>query len=86
MKKITPFLWFDGQAAEAAKFYAKIFKNSKVTSVSPRSATFTLDGQDFITLNGGPAYKLTPAVSFFVSDEKAPPKKKAPAKKKTKKI
>lgn len=72
MKKITPFLWFDGQAAQAAKFYVSIFENSKILSVSRQgkgvmSVTFRLDGQDFIALNGGPHYKLTPAVSFFIN-------------------
>ena len=69
MQKITPFLWFDGKAEEAAKFYASIFKNSKITSASPMSATFELDGQKFIALNGGPQFKFTEAVSFFVSCE-----------------
>jgi predicted 3-demethylubiquinone-9 3-methyltransferase (glyoxalase superfamily) len=68
-KKITPFLWFDGQAEEAAKFYVSIFKNSKVLSVSPMDATFVLDGQEFFALNGGPHYKFTPAISLFVSCE-----------------
>ena len=66
MKKITPFLWFDGKAEEAAKFYVSLFKNSKVTSVSRSgdagpgrkgsvmSVTFRLDGQHFMALNGGP--------------------------------
>jgi len=69
MKKITPFLWFDGKAEEAAKFYTSIFKNSKIHSLSPMSATFQLDGQEFIALNGGPQFKFTEAVSFFVSCE-----------------
>jgi predicted 3-demethylubiquinone-9 3-methyltransferase (glyoxalase superfamily) len=79
MQKITPFLWFDDKAEEAANFYASIFKNSKVKSVSrygeggpgPKgtamSVTFQLEGQDFMALNGGPAFKFTEAVSFFVS-------------------
>jgi predicted 3-demethylubiquinone-9 3-methyltransferase (glyoxalase superfamily) len=67
VKRITPFLWFDGQALEAAKFYCKIFKKSKVRSASPMSVTFELDGQFFYALNGGPNFKFTPAVSFFVS-------------------
>ena len=67
MQKITPFLWFDGKAEEAAKFYTSIFKNSQITSVSPMSATFQLAGQEFIALNGGPQFKFTEAVSFFVS-------------------
>lgn len=81
MQKITPFLWFDGQAEEAMNFYVSIFKNSKVVRVSrygeagpgPKgsvmSATFQLEGQDFYALNGGPQYKFTPAISLFVNCE-----------------
>ena len=69
MQKITPFLWFDGKAEEAAKFYTSIFKNSKIESASPMSATFRLAGQKFIALNGGPQFKFTEAISFFVSCE-----------------
>ena len=81
MHKITPFLWFDGKAEEAMNFYVSIFKNSKVGSVSrygeagpgPKgtvmSATFQLDGQDFMALNAGPQFHFTPAISFFVSCE-----------------
>ena len=69
MQKVTPFLWFDGKAGEAATFYTSIFKNSKIHSISPMSATFELDGQQFIALNGGPQFKFTEAVSFFVSCE-----------------
>src|SRR4030095_11715458 len=79
MKKITPFLWFDDKAEEAMNFYVSIFKNSKVGSVtrcgdagpgpkgSRMSATFQLEGQEFIALNGGPMYKFSPAISFFVN-------------------
>lgn len=67
VKRITPFLWFDGQAEEAARFYCAIFKKSKIHSVSPMSVTFELDGQRFHALNGGPLYEFTPAVSFFIS-------------------
>jgi predicted 3-demethylubiquinone-9 3-methyltransferase (glyoxalase superfamily) len=67
MSKIIPFLWFDGQAEEAARFYTSIFKKSKIESVSPMSATFRLDGVKFIALNGGPQFKFTEAISFFVS-------------------
>ncbi len=80
MQKIAPFLWFDTQALEAAKFYVSIFKKgSKITSVSrygdsgpgPKgsvmSVTFTLEGQQFLALNGGPVFKFTPAISFFVN-------------------
>jgi predicted 3-demethylubiquinone-9 3-methyltransferase (glyoxalase superfamily) len=78
MKKITPFLWFDDKAEEAMNFYVSIFKNSKVGSVtrygeagpgpkgSVMTASFTLDGQDFIALNGGPHFKFTEAISFSV--------------------
>jgi predicted 3-demethylubiquinone-9 3-methyltransferase (glyoxalase superfamily) len=81
MQKITPFLWFDGKAEEAMNFYVAIFKNSKVGQVSrygdagpgPKgsvmSATFQLEGQDFMALNGGPMFAFTPAISFFVSCE-----------------
>jgi predicted 3-demethylubiquinone-9 3-methyltransferase (glyoxalase superfamily) len=67
--RITPFLWFDGQAEEAAKFYCSIFKSSKIISRTPMSVIFELDGQRFHALNGGPQYKFTPAISFFVSCE-----------------
>jgi len=78
MPKITPFLWFDTQAEEAANFYVSLFPNSKITSLSrypeggPRPAgmcmtvSFNLDGQDFTALNGGPHYKLDNAVSFVI--------------------
>ena len=74
MQKITPFLWFDGQAEEAANFYVSIFKNSKVTSVTRQgdkafSVTFILDGQEFYALNAGPQFKFTEAISFFVNCE-----------------
>jgi predicted 3-demethylubiquinone-9 3-methyltransferase (glyoxalase superfamily) len=67
MQRITPFLWFDGQAEQAAKFYTSIFKGSKIVSTSSMSATFRLDGRDFIAFDGGPAYRFTPAISLFVS-------------------
>jgi len=81
MQKITPFLWFDGNAEEAVAFYTSIFKNSKTGTVSyyseagPRPAgsvltvEFTLDGENFVALNGGPHYKFTPAISFYVACE-----------------
>ena len=75
MSTITPFLWFDDQAEEAMKFYVAIFKHSKVLGVAPgpdgkvMSATFELNGQEFIALNGGPMYSFTPAISFFVKCE-----------------
>lgn len=81
MQKITPFLWFDDKAEEAAHFYVSIFKNSKVGRVTrygegapgPKgkamSVTFELDGQEFYALNGGPVFTFTPAISFFVNCE-----------------
>jgi predicted 3-demethylubiquinone-9 3-methyltransferase (glyoxalase superfamily) len=69
MQKITPFLWFDTKAAEAAAFYTSIFKNSKITKTSRMSTEFELDGQDFIAFNGGPHFTFTPAISLFVKCE-----------------
>jgi predicted 3-demethylubiquinone-9 3-methyltransferase (glyoxalase superfamily) len=81
MQKITPFLWFDDKAEEAMNFYVSIFKNSKVGKVTrygeagpgPKgtvmSAIFQLEGQEFFALNGGPHFKFTPAISFFVNCE-----------------
>lgn len=79
MQKIAPFLWFDNQAEEAMKFYTSIFKNSRIGRVTrcgdagpgPKgtvmSATFELEGQEFMALNGGPQFKFSPAISFFVN-------------------
>lgn len=72
--KITPFLWFDGQLEEAMGFYASIFPGSKVGAVTRHggavmTASFELAGQRFMGLNGGPHFKFTPAVSFFVDCE-----------------
>ena len=81
MQKITPFLWFDDKAEEAMNFYISIFKNSKIVSVSRygdagpglkgtvMTATFQLNGQEFMVLNGGPEFKFTEAISFFVNCE-----------------
>lgn len=81
MQKITPFLWFDDQAEEAANFYVSIFKNSKILSVSRygevgpgengkvMTVSFELDGQEFTALNGGPIFKFTEATSFYVHCE-----------------
>jgi predicted 3-demethylubiquinone-9 3-methyltransferase (glyoxalase superfamily) len=81
MQKITPFLWFDNNAEEAVNFYISIFKNSKIVSLSrygeaglgPKgsvmSATFELNGQRFMALNGGPHFTFSPAISFFVNCE-----------------
>ena len=68
-QKITPFLWFDTQALEAAKFYGTIFKSSKILNASPMVVTFELEGQKFMALNGGPQFKFTEAFSLFVECE-----------------
>jgi predicted 3-demethylubiquinone-9 3-methyltransferase (glyoxalase superfamily) len=65
-QKITPFLWYDNQAKEAAEFYCSLFKNSRVLSVSDMIVEFELDGLNFIALNGGPKFKFNESVSFFV--------------------
>jgi len=69
MQKITTFLWFNGQAEEAARFYVSIFKNSKILSANPMTVTFQLEGQSFYALNGGPQFKFTEAISLFVDCE-----------------
>ena len=81
MQKITPFLWFDNEAEEAMNFYVSIFKNSKAGKVarygdagpgpkgSVMTASFELEGQQFIALNGGPHFKFTEAISFVVNCE-----------------
>lgn len=84
-QKITPNLWFDSQAEEAAEFYTSIFKNSKLKNVAryPKAAqsvsgktagsvmtvAFQIEGQDFLALNGGPTFKFSEAVSFIVNCE-----------------
>jgi predicted 3-demethylubiquinone-9 3-methyltransferase (glyoxalase superfamily) len=67
MPKITPFLWFDGKAEEAARFYVSVFGDGKITDSNPMMTSFEIEGQAFIGLNGGPKYKFTEAVSFFIS-------------------
>jgi predicted 3-demethylubiquinone-9 3-methyltransferase (glyoxalase superfamily) len=69
MHRITPFLWFDGTAEEAMNFYVSVFPNSRVLSVSPMTVSFELEGQRFYGLNGGPTFRFTEAVSFFVDCE-----------------
>jgi len=85
MEKITPFLWFDDQAEEAAKFYTSIFKNSKIDKITryPKEAAekierepgsvmmveFKLDDVEFVALNGGPQFKFNESVSFVVNCE-----------------
>ena len=78
-QKVTPFLWFDGNAEEAALFYTLIFENSKIGHIarfgeagpgakgSVMTVTFEIHGQEFVALNGGPHYSFSPAISFFVS-------------------
>ncbi len=79
MEKITPFLWFNKQAEEAINFYVSIFKNSSIKEIiyhknaGPQlnetifTASFTLDGQEFMAINGGDYFKFSPAVSFYVN-------------------
>jgi predicted 3-demethylubiquinone-9 3-methyltransferase (glyoxalase superfamily) len=79
MQKITPFLWFESQAEEAAAFYVSVFKNSQVIRIthygegtskpkgSVMTASFQIEGQDFVALNGGPEYTFSPAISFVVN-------------------
>ena len=85
MQKITPFLWFNNNAKDAANFYTSIFKNSKIENInyygetggkvsgkpigSILTVSFQLAGQNFIAINGGPNFTFTPAISFFVSCE-----------------
>ena len=74
MPTITPFLWFDSQAEEAMNFYTAIFTRSRVISVNRAqgrvmSVQFELEGQAFMALNGGPLFKFTEAISFFVACE-----------------
>jgi len=81
VQKITPFLWFDGTAEEAMNFYTSVFKNSKIGNIrrygeagqgpkgSVLTGTFQIEGQEFMALNGGPAFKFSPAISFFVNCE-----------------
>ena len=83
VQRITPFLWFANEAEDAVKFYVSIFENSKIKSTSRyegegakvsgqpagsvMTVAFELDGQEFVALNGGPAFKFTEAISFVVS-------------------
>jgi predicted 3-demethylubiquinone-9 3-methyltransferase (glyoxalase superfamily) len=67
IKKLTPFLWFNNQAEEAAKLYCSIFKNSKIINLSPMMAVFELEGQRFMAGNFGPQFQFNEAISLFVS-------------------
>lgn len=85
MQKITPFLWFNNEAEEAAKFYTSIFKNSKIIKVtrytgsgskaahrpegSVMTVAFEIEGQNFTAINGGPVFKFTEAISFVINCE-----------------
>ncbi len=81
MPRISPFLWFDTQAEEAARFYVSVFKNSEIVKIarygeagpgpkgSVMTVVFKLEGQEFIALNGGPQFKFTEAISFSVNCE-----------------
>lgn len=85
IQRITPFLWFDSQAEEAAKFYVSIFRNSEIVTIArygkagaeaagrPQGSVMTvkllLEGQEFVALNGGPHFKITEAISFVVNCE-----------------
>ena len=79
MQMITPFLWFDGKAEEAANFYASLFNNSGIVSIArygegtpaPKGTVMTvlflLEGQEFVALNGGPQFTFSPAISIAKS-------------------
>jgi predicted 3-demethylubiquinone-9 3-methyltransferase (glyoxalase superfamily) len=79
MGKITPYLWFDGKAEEATDYYMSVFKEAKITNVmrypeggpapagTVLSVSFRIHDQEFIALNGGPQYKFTEAISFFIA-------------------
>ncbi|MBM4404906.1 MAG: VOC family protein [Chloroflexi bacterium] len=76
MKKVTPFLWFDGTAEEAATFYVALFKDARILEVSRRGpkgpvfiVRFTVAGQELLALNGGPTFKFTEAISLYVNCE-----------------
>jgi predicted 3-demethylubiquinone-9 3-methyltransferase (glyoxalase superfamily) len=66
MPKITPFLWFETQAEQAARFYISIFENSRLLEANPTVVRFELDGQEFMALSGGPQFKFNEAISFLV--------------------
>ena len=65
--KVSTFLWFDANADEAAKLYCSIFPISKITGSTKMSTSFEIEGQRFVAFNGGPHYKLTAAISLYVS-------------------
>lgn len=67
LQKITPFIWFEKEAADAAQFYTTVFKNSRIVSSNPIVTVFELEGLQISAINGGPVYKLTPAFSLSIS-------------------
>jgi predicted 3-demethylubiquinone-9 3-methyltransferase (glyoxalase superfamily) len=75
MRKITPFLWFDGNAQDAIDFYTSVFRNARVDRLMPgpdgklMGAAFQLEGQSFMALNGGPQFQFSPAISMYVHCE-----------------
>ena len=85
MQKVTPFLWFDDKAEEAANYYVSVFKNARIEKVvrynkaaaaatgrpdgSAMTVAFTLDGQKYVAMNGGPHLKINEAVSFVINCE-----------------
>lgn len=66
-KPLVTCLWFDGQAEAAAKYYCTVFKDSKITQVTPMVVTFELNGNKFMGLNGGPQFKFDEAISLMVN-------------------
>lgn len=68
-QKITPYLWFDNQALEAATFYCSLFDNAEILSDGDMIVEFSLEGMRFMALNGGPQFKFTEAISFFIRCE-----------------
>ena len=69
IQKVTPFLWYQEKAEEAARFYVSVFKNSKIIETNSMMATFELEGAQFIAFNGGPAQKLDHNISLFIRCE-----------------
>lgn len=69
MQKIAPFLWFNCNLQEVVDFYTRVFPDLRVENLSPVNATFVIEGQEFMALNGGPHFKFNEAVSFFIRCE-----------------
>ena len=66
VQKISPFLTYDGPVEEAAKFYVSVFPNSEIKSANPMSATIVANGTEILMFDGGPHFKFSPGISFFV--------------------